>query len=30
MKYKNEGRKINGVDIDEVLDDETKKSDLTT
>lgn len=29
MKYKNEGRKINGVDIDEKLDDEMHKSNLT-
>jgi len=29
MKYKNEGRTINGVDIEEKLDDDMQKSNLT-
>lgn len=29
IQYRNEGRTINGVDIDELLDDETKKATLT-
>lgn len=29
MKYKNEGRTINGVDLDEKLEDDLQKSNLT-
>ncbi len=29
MKYKNEGKTINGVDIDEKLSDDLQKSNLT-
>ena len=30
MKYKNEGRSINGVDVDDKLNDEMHKSNLTS
>ena len=30
MKYKNEGKSINGVDINEKLDDDLQKSNLTS